>query len=61
MVKFNNMQKMSDEEIASLINEFVKDIKMKPGYGEVIIGIRNSKVCTIKPSPVYNIGENKKN
>jgi len=61
MVKFNNMQKMSEEEIVSLIHEFIKDIERKPGFGEVIIGIRNSKVCTIKPSPIYNIGENKKN
>jgi hypothetical protein len=54
-------QNMSDDEIASLIIGFIKEIKKKPGYGDVLIGIRNGKVITIKPAPVYNIGANKKN
>lgn len=61
MISVNNLNKMTDKEINTLIVEIIEEIKKKPGNGEINIGIRGNKVRIIKPSPTYNIGEGKKN
>ena len=61
MLEIKNMNKMTDKEIDDFIIKIVDEIKKSPGYGEVSIGINNSRVVTIKPTPTYNFGVNKKN
>ncbi|MFA7360358.1 MAG: hypothetical protein WC139_04915 [Candidatus Kapaibacterium sp.] len=52
---------MSEKEVDDFLLHVVHELKKSPGYGEVSIGINNSKVVTIKPTPTYNFGGNKKN
>lgn len=60
-LEFKNMNKMSDKEVDDFLLHVVHELKKSPGYGEVSIGINNSKVVTIKPTPIYNFGANMKN
>ncbi len=61
MIEFKNLCKMTEKEIDDFIIKIVHEIKQSTGYGEVSIGINNSRVVTIKPTPTYNFGANKKN
>ena len=61
MITFKNFQKMNDEEINAFIQKLIKTIKDEPGFGDINISIKNRKVCVIKPTITYNIGEGKVN
>ena len=58
MITLKNFHRMSESEINAFIQKIIKDIKDEPGYGDINISIRDKKVCVIKPSITYNIGEN---